>query len=83
VIGRARSLPKKSEEQATEEFSQEHGRAPDAQELHDAMTSTPNSPRAIVGEQEDSPALGANRLAKMQHQNSEFARLRKEANKPG
>jgi hypothetical protein len=40
VIGRAKSSQKKSEAQAIEEFSQEHGRAPDAQQLHDAMQTS-------------------------------------------
>lgn len=40
VIGRAKSSPRKSEAQAIEEYSQEHGRAPDAQQLHDWMMSS-------------------------------------------
>ena len=39
VIGRARSSPQKSEAQAIEDYSREHGRAPDAQQLHDWVRS--------------------------------------------
>lgn len=44
VIGRARSSPRKSEEQARLEYIAEHGRAPDAQQLHDAMLPMPGAP---------------------------------------
>lgn len=46
VIGRARSSPKKSEAQVRQDWIEEHGQAPDAQQLHDAMLSapTPSSP---------------------------------------
>lgn len=44
VIGRARSSPQKSEAQASEDYSREHGRAPDAQQLHDWMTSKEATP---------------------------------------
>ncbi|MEO7127562.1 MAG: hypothetical protein ABI040_01635 [Rhodoferax sp.] len=37
VIGRAKSAPSKSEEQVRQEWIEEHGREPDAQQLHDAM----------------------------------------------
>lgn len=43
VIGRGHSLPVKSEERVKEEWGAEHGRYPDAQELHDAMLSEPPS----------------------------------------
>ena len=39
VIGRAKSSPQKSEAQSIEDYSREHGHAPDAQQLHDWMTS--------------------------------------------
>ena len=39
VIGRAKSSPQKSKAQSIEDYSREHGHAPDAQQLHDWMTS--------------------------------------------
>ena len=53
VIGRARSLPRKSEAQATQEYVEEHGRAPDAQQLHDAMMSPSTSSNQMTEEQEE------------------------------
>jgi len=44
VIGRARSLPKKSEAQVEQDWIEEHGRAPDAQQLHDAMMAASSAP---------------------------------------
>ena len=44
VIGRAKSSPQKSEAQSIEDYSREHGRAPDAQQLHDWMTSSAAQP---------------------------------------
>ena len=44
VIGRAKSPPQKSESQASEDYSREHRRAPDAQQLHDWMTSSAAQP---------------------------------------
>ncbi|MFZ2387025.1 MAG: hypothetical protein WAW69_04395 [Polaromonas sp.] len=44
VIGRAKSLPRKSEAQVRQDWIEEHGREPDAQQLHDAMLSTSCSP---------------------------------------
>lgn len=44
VIGRAPSLPRKSEAQVKQDWIEEHGREPDAQQLHDAMLSTSSSP---------------------------------------
>lgn len=43
IFGRARSLPRKSEAQVRQDWIEEHGREPDAQQLHDAMMSSPPS----------------------------------------
>lgn len=56
VIGRAKSSPKKSEAQAIEEYSREHRRAPDVQQLHDWMTSQPSAPESQEENEEDSKA---------------------------
>ena len=37
IFGRARSLPRKSEAQVSQDWIEEHGREPDAQQLHDAI----------------------------------------------
>ena len=42
VIGRAASSPEKLEKQAIEDYSREHGRAPDVQQLHDWMRTSSN-----------------------------------------
>ncbi len=45
VIGRAKSSPRKSEAQVRQDWIEEHGRAPDAQQLHDEMlTSSSTTP---------------------------------------
>lgn len=44
VIGRARSSPKKSEAQVEQDWIEEHGRSPDAQQLHDAMMAASSAP---------------------------------------
>ena len=44
VIGRARSSPPKSEAQSIEEFSEEHGYAPDEQQLHDWIQTFKEAP---------------------------------------
>jgi hypothetical protein len=47
VIGLGRSSRRKSEEQVKQEWIEEHGQIPDAQQLHDAMmaVSVPNTDR--------------------------------------
>ena len=44
VIGRAASSPEKLENQAIDGYSREHGRAPDAQQLHDWMRTFSAAP---------------------------------------
>ena len=39
VIGRAKSSPRKSEAQVRQDWIEEYGREPDAQQLYDAMLS--------------------------------------------
>ena len=61
VIGRARSVPKKSEAQVQQEWIEEHGQTPDAQQMHDAMLPGPTSSAPRRGTRESIQAI----LAKM------------------
>lgn len=53
VIGRPRSSARKSEEQVIQEYVDEHGRAPDAQQLHDAMLASSPAQGATPEELEE------------------------------
>ena len=50
VIGSVRSSPNKSEAQMRQDYIEEHGREPDAQQLHDAMLLMPDAANSATKE---------------------------------
>lgn len=55
VVGLGRQLPAKSEKQVEEEWGQEHGRNPSAQELHDAMRAESIAARSAANDPDKAP----------------------------